>query len=61
LLCFILAVCFSISTVPLNAEISQCSQEGRHGESVAPDAGVGNDAEEFKVGLVIKPQEGNAD
>jgi hypothetical protein len=59
--CFNLAVSFSISTVPLNAEISQCSQEGCHSESVAPELGLGDDAEESEVLFAIEAQKCNSD
>jgi len=69
LCCFSQAVCLSVSTVPLNAEISNRSHEGRHGEpvdstsspQVAPDAGVGDESEEGEILFIVETQKGNAD
>ena len=53
------AVCFSVSTVLLNAEINQCHHEGFHGESVAPVSGLGDELEELEISFVIEPQKRN--
>jgi hypothetical protein len=50
------ACCFSISTVPLNAESNQRHQDGRHCESVAPFSGIGDFSEDAEVFCVIKSQ-----
>lgn len=47
--------------MPLKAEMSHSYHGGCQGESVAPDAEVGNVSEESDVGLVTEPEKGNAD
>jgi hypothetical protein len=48
------AICLSISKVPLNAKINHCHHEGCHGESVAPDPGLGEVSEEAEILLIVK-------
>jgi hypothetical protein len=61
LLFFSQAICFSISKVPLNAKINHCHHEGCHGESVAPDPGLGEVSEEAEILLIVKTQKGDGD